>query len=225
MDKTRLHIASIQRLFRECLVYALGCEPDIKIIGQTDSEQSTIKMVLSFTPEILIIDSCISDFNGIEVTRQILSKKPDIKIIVLSTTAVPHYIWRMINLGICGFILKSCSLKDIIRAVHSVSTGNIYLSPDLTDILVKTCAESKDDLFSLLSGREREVLQLIAEGYKTGQIAKKLYISPKTVQVHQSNLKKKLNLPTTAELTKYAVSKGITSLEFVSNQPPTKKQP
>lgn len=218
-------IASIHRLFRESLAHALSQEPDIEVIGGADSGPTAIKTALAVKPDILILDTRISDLNGIEVARQIISQPLEIKIIVLSEAAVPHYIWKMINLGVTGYLLKSSAFREMKKAVHLVAAGELYLAPEVAGILVKRIAaiRFKKSSFSLLSGREREVLQLIAEGYGAGDIAKKLYISPKTVQIHQSNLKKKLNLATTAELTKYAVSKGITPLDFVAPHQPKLK--
>jgi len=220
MGQTRLLIASIHRLFRDSLAHALNGEPDIDIIGEADSGPSAIETALSLKPDIVILDTRISDLNGIEVARQIISQTSAIKIIVLSEAAVPHYIQRMINLGVAGYLTKSCSLKEIKKAVHSVAAGDVHLSPEVAGIMVKTISvkRSQGSPLSLLSRREREILQLIAEGYRPGDIAKKLYISPKTVQIHQSNLKKKLNLTTTAGLTKYAVSKGITPLDFIEKK-------
>jgi len=222
MDQTRLVIASIHRLFRDSLTHALNGDPDIQVIGEAGSGPSAIEKALSLIPDIVILDTRISDLNGVEVARQIISRNPKIKIIALSEAAVPHYIQRMIKLGLAGYLIKSCSLNEIKKAVHKVAAGNRYLCPEVAGIIAKTVSSKgvKDSSLSLLSGREQEVLQLIAEGYGPKDIAKKLYISPKTVQNHRSNLKKKLNLTTTAGLTKYAVSKGITPLDFIIPQSP-----
>lgn len=217
MDKTRLVIASANRLFRESLAFALNKAPGLEVIGGAADGPRVFDTALALKPDILILDTYSSDLKGIEVVRKIRSEDPDIRIITLSESAVPHYIRGMVDLGIDGYLLKSSPLKNMIKAIHSVAAGKMHLCPEVAGILVKTISSdtSQKRLFSVLSGREREVLQLIAEGYKPGDIAKKLYISPKTVQIHQSNLKKKLNLTTTAGLTKYAVSKGITPLDFI----------
>lgn len=221
MNKTRVLISCIHRLFRESLAHAIGKEIGIEIIEKTDPSLGEIETALSLKPDIIIMDTCISGLNRIEAIRQIISQIPDSRIIALSKTAIPHDISRMINLGVKGYLLKSSPVKELIQAIHSVTVGKIHLSPEMAGLLVKTISARtpNHDLVSPLSCREREVLQLIAEGYRPKGIAKKLYISPKTVQIHQSNLKKKLNITTTAGLTKYAVSKGITPLDFIVNHP------
>ncbi len=214
-------IADIHRLFRESLGCAFNGEPDIDVIGEADSGPSAIETTLSLKPDIVILDTRISNLNRMEVASQIIYQNPEIRIIALSESAAPHHIRRMITLGVAGYMVKSCSLKEMKKAVHSVAAGGSHFSPEVAGILAKTIStqRSPHSSFSLLSGRELEVLQLIAEGYRPADIAKKLYISPKTVQIHQSNLKKKLNLNTTAGLTKYAVSKGITPLDFMESRP------
>ncbi|MDD9305250.1 MAG: response regulator transcription factor [Desulfobacter sp.] len=225
MNETRLFITGTQRLFRESLVNTVAREDGIQVSGEADSGLSTIDSVACLAPDILILETALPDMNGMEVVRQIISQNPKIKIIALSKTANPEFVWGMINLGISGYLLRSCPLKELITAVRIVAKGEIYLSAAVAGSVVKNILDQKvaNPIFSILSNREREVLQLIAEGYKPQAIAQKLFISPKTVQTHQSNLKKKLKLNNTAELTKYAVSKGITTLNFIIKGRPATK--
>ncbi|MCG8686997.1 MAG: response regulator transcription factor [Desulfobacterales bacterium] len=215
MAEIKLFIASSQRLFRESLVHAISKGYGITVVGETDNGYSTINQVIELQPDIVVLETNLPDQNGVETARQILTRNQNIKIIALSKVAVPHYVWRMLETGISGYILQSSPLKEFINTVYSVAKGEIYLSPQVAGMVVKTLSdkEAQEITPSVLSSREREVLQLIAEGYKPSQIADKLFISPKTVQIHQANLKKKLKLSSTAELTKYAVVKGMTPLE------------
>ncbi len=222
MKHIQIIIAGSQRLFRESLSNAFKAYDDLTIAEEANSGSSVIEKVSALCPDIVILDTNLPDMDGLEAVQLILSKIPKIKIIALSEVAVPHYVWNMINLGVSGYLLKSCSLKELVNAVHMVVSGQIYLSPEIAGMVVKTISASipQDPVFTLLSQREREVLQLISEGYKPKEIAKKLFISPKTVQIHQTHLKRKLSLTNTAELTKYAVAKGITSLDFFVRHPP-----
>ena len=222
MDPIRVIIASTQRLFRESLARALSREKDIQVIGEAGSDTAIVDQAHTLKPDIIIFETDTQDLTCNDIICRIRSKNKKIKIIVLARTATFNSVWQHIHSGVLGYLLQSSPLNDLPRAIRSVANKEIYLCPEVAGILVKTisASKSKDPVFSVLSSREREVLQLIAEGNKPGVIAEKLFISPKTVQVHQSNLKKKLNLKTTAELTKYAVSKGITPLEFIFRKRP-----
>ncbi|WDP92789.1 MAG: response regulator transcription factor [Desulfobacter sp.] len=217
MERIRLLIAGLNRLFRESLAHFLNSRPDMAVVGKTESAAETLETAQALEPGIIILDTRLPDTGGIEAARQLIALQGNIKIIALSESSAPHYAWRMINMGVSGYLLTSAPLGELVKTIRSVARGELRLSPEIAGIVVKTMAERPfpDKAAGKLSGREREVLQLIAEGYKPGQIAKKLYISPKTVQIHQASLKKKLNLTTTAALTKYAVSKGITPLEII----------
>jgi DNA-binding NarL/FixJ family response regulator len=216
MKITQIIIASSQRLFRESLSNAFQGFDNIKIQGEVNSGKSVVDLAGTLCPDIIILDTNLPDMDGLKVVQRLISNTPKTKIIILSEVTIPHYIWNMINIGISGYLPKSCSLEELVNAVHMVVTGQLYLSPEIAGLVVKTISATapRDPVFTLLSQREREVLQLISEGHKPKEIAKKLFISPKTVQIHQTNLKQKLNLTNTAELTRYAVAKGITSLDF-----------
>ncbi len=222
MKPTQIIIAGSQRLFRESLSNSFKYYDHLTVQEEANSGSSAIAKVTALCPDIVILDTNLPDMDGLEVVQCLISKIPKIKIIALSEVAVPHYVGNMINKGVSGYLLKSCSLGELVDAIHMVVSGQIYLSPEIAGLVVKTISASmpRDPIFTLLSQREREVLQLIAEGHSPKEIAKKLFISPKTVQIHQTHLKRKLNRTNTAELTRYAVAKGITSLDFFVRHPP-----
>jgi DNA-binding NarL/FixJ family response regulator len=157
------------------------------------------------------------DLNGIEATKQILSKSPDIKIIALSMHSDATFVTEMLKSGAAGYLLKDCAFEELIRAIRTVIDGKTYLSPSISGVVVEDYIYrlSKPDFSDsdVLSDREREVLQLMAEGGTTKQIAQKLHISVKTVETHRRQIMSKLDVHTVAELTKYAIRKGLTSLE------------
>ena len=217
MGKTKIIIADDHMIVREGLITSFNREKSFEVIAEADSGQEAIRLSLEHFPDIVIMDISMPDLNGMEATRQILSKNPNIKIIALSMHTKKLYVMGMLNAGISGYLSKSCSFKELLKAIEVVLSGKIYLCHDVARFVVESAlapGQNKGDpRFSLLSQREREVLQLISEGHKNKNIADKLHISTKTVQVHRTNLKKKLTLYSTAELTKYAISKGLTSIE------------
>ena len=220
MNPIQVLISSPRRLLMDSLIHAVDTDEQITVL-RPQPGASAAEAALSLAPDIVILEIHVSNMADLETVRQILSADSGTRIIALSDTLVPHHVWRMVNLGVSGYLLTSNPLKDLMTAIGTVASGELYLSPEIAGKIVQTMSATpqKDTLFSLLSGREREVLQLVAEGYRTKEIAKKLYISPKTVQIHQSNLKKKLNLTNTAELTRYAVKNGITPLEYLQVPP------
>jgi DNA-binding NarL/FixJ family response regulator len=163
------------------------------------------------------MDVTMPDLNGIEATRQILAGLPSIKVIALSMHSDNLFVSEMLKSGASGYLLKDCAFEELARAIHVVVDGKTYLSPAISEVVVDdylhhlTRTEPPDS--KVLTGREREVLQLIAEGNSTKQVALKLHVSVKTVETHRRQIMGKLKIHTIAELTKYAIRQGLTSLE------------
>ena len=226
LRKKTLLIVSANRMLRDGLINSFHLADAYQVIAVAESALELRIPAAEHSPDIVLMETPVPDISHVNTTRQILSQYPDIKIIILSTSDAPQRVWDMLNAGVSGYLLNSCPFKELLKAINSALIGQIYLCPEVTgaviDNAMATYQNKKDPIFSLLSQREREVLQLISEGHSAKDIAKKLFISPKTVQTHRAHLKKKLNLSSTAELTKYAVSKGITSLDFFLKNPPPK---
>jgi len=166
---------------------------------------------------MVLMDIGMPDLNGIEATRQILADNPNIKIIALTMHSEKIYVMEMLNAGVSGYVLKSCSFNELTNCIKTVLSGKKCLCKEVKKLMGnQTCPLTNKpvSVFSLLSNKERQVLQLIAEGHKSKKIADKLHISIRTVEVHRAHLKKKLNIQSVAELTKFAVSHGITALEM-----------
>jgi len=218
MKKIKIIIADDHKMVRQGLINLFAMEKNFEIIAETGSGQEVVKLALLHYPDIVIIKNSMPGLNGMVATKQILSKNSNIKIIALSVNRGKQFVMGMLNAGISGYLLKSCSFQELLTAIKVVLSDRLYLCHDVAGIVVESALTSEQNktgsLFSLLSQREREILQLISEGLKNKNIATKLHISTKTVQVHRTHLKKKLNLYSTAELTKYAISNGLTSLEL-----------
>lgn len=224
--KTTVLIVSANRMLRDGLTNSFHLADAYQVLAAAEFSQELIIPAAEHSPDIVLMETPVPNASHVNTARQMLVQYPGSKIIILSTSDAPQKVWDMLNAGVSAYLLNSCSFKELLKAVDSVLLDQIYLCPEVTGAIIDnalaTYQNKKDPIFSLLSQREREVLQLISEGHSAKEIAKKLFISSKTVQIHRAHLKKKLNLSSTAELTKYAVSKGITSLDFFLKNPPPK---
>ena len=223
MEKTKIIIADDHRMVRQGLINLFSTQKNFEVIAETGSGQEVVQLALTHFPDIVIVKIGMPDLNGMEATKQILSKNSTIKIIALSVHTEKQYVMGMLDAGSSGYLLKSCPFQELLTAIEIVLSGRIYLCHDVSRVVVESALSSEQNksgsLFSLLSQREREILQLLSEGHQNKSIAEKLHISTKTVQVHRTHLKKKLNLNNTAELTKYAISKGLTSIDMSPEDP------
>ncbi len=175
-----------------------------------------MRLAREHRPEVAIIDVSMPDLNGIEATRKIRAAHPGIKVIGLSMHADRRYVVEMLRSGALGYILKESAFDELVQAIHSVSKGQTYLSARLADIIIKDYIKEADEArgsaFIRLSNREREVLQLLAEGRTTTQIAQQMNLSVKTIETHRKQIMDKLGIHSLAGLTKYAIREGITDL-------------
>lgn len=215
----RILIADDHGMVREGLRALLDRAPGIEVVAEAHDGRGAIRATQEHAPDIVLMDVGLPGMNGIEATRQITSEDPGPRVIALSAYSDRRYVLNMLKAGARGYLLKDSASEELLRAVHAISRGDGYLSPEITGVVVNRClqgepnAEPETSAFTLLGAREREVLQLIAEGLTTPAIAKRLFISPKTVETHRRNLMRKLGIHTIAELTKYAVREGLTGLE------------
>jgi two-component system, NarL family, response regulator NreC len=208
-------IADDHQIVREGLRSMLEKEPWIKVVGEAEEGRTALRLARELNPDVIIIDVAMPDLNGIEATRQILAELPAIKVIALSMHDDRRFILNMVKAGAKGYLLKDSAFKDLVKAIRVVVANKTYLSSEITDIVVKdyiaTSSSEESSAFYLLSPRERECLQLIAEGKTTNQIAEDLHISIKTVETHRAQLMAKLGVKGVAELTKYAIREGLTT--------------
>jgi two-component system response regulator NreC len=213
MLKTRILLADDHTIFRESLHRLLSDEGDIEVVGDAQDGRETVKLACELLPDIVIMDIAMPLLNGLEATCQIKRQCPQVKVLILSMHDNEEYIRGALAKGAMGYLLKDASSRELIDAIRAVHKGESVLSPAITRLVIEDYLRWGDvgveDENDGLSPREREVLQLIAEGYTNKEIADILCISIKTVQAHRSNLMNKLDLHDRGELIKYAIQKKI----------------
>jgi DNA-binding NarL/FixJ family response regulator len=213
----KIILADDHQIVRHGLRSLLSSEPDMEVVGEADNGRAVVRLVQEKSPQVVIMDISMPDLNGIEATRQIVAESPGVKIIALSMHSDSLFVLNMFKAGASGYLLKDCALEELVKAVRTVLNRKIYLSPGISDIVIKDFvigwSPPDSSAYSILTTREREVLQLMAEGRNTNQIAENLCVSVKTVEAHRKQLMNKLDLHSVAELTKYAIRQGLTSLD------------
>jgi DNA-binding NarL/FixJ family response regulator len=214
--KIRVLLADDHKIVRNGLRTLLESQPDLEVVGEAEDGRTTVQMARKLLPDIVIMDIAMPDLNGIEATREITRNLPKVRVITLSMHSEKRFVGEMLKAGACGYLLKDCAFEELITAIRSVYHHKTYLSPMIGDLIVnhfvRTAERTEPTVFYQLSQREREVLQLLAEGKTTKEIGDQLCVSIKTVETHRSHIMSKLDLRSVAELTKYAIREGITSL-------------
>jgi DNA-binding NarL/FixJ family response regulator len=209
-------LADDHKIVRDGLRTLLEKHAEIQVVGEAEDGRETVLQTRKLLPDIVIMDIAMPELNGIEATRQILSESPDVKVIALSMHSDRRFVTEMLKAGASAYLLKDCAFEELVIAIRTVLKGKIYLSPGIAGVVIesyiKSTPRSEVSVFSLLSDREREVLQLMAEGRTTKEIASHLNVSIKTVETHRTNIMTKLDIHSIAELTKYAIREGLTSL-------------
>jgi len=213
----RVLLADDHRIIRDGIGSLLNAEPDMEVVGEAENGHKTIRLVRDLVPDVVLMDVSMPDLNGIEATAQIASEFPNVKIIALSMHQDEHFVAGMLMAGASGYLLKDCSVDELTGAVRSVTKGGVCLSPGIAPHVVKRYIDKVTNGALLhrppLTVREKEVLQLVAEGKTSKEIGSALCISPKTVETHRHRIMGKLGTKNVAELTKYALRIGATSLE------------
>jgi DNA-binding NarL/FixJ family response regulator len=212
---SRILISDDHTLLREGLKSLLQ-KNGFEIAGEAGDGRSAVRLAKKIRPEIVILDISMPFLNGIEATKQICSEAPQAKVIVMSMHSASHFILAALHAGAAAYLLKDSAFEELLVAVTSVLKGQVYLSPAIAGVVVKASRRPPSSKRELLrrktSSREREVLQLLVEGKSTKEIASTLYVSVKTIETHRKQIMDKLNLHTIADLTKYAIREGVTTL-------------
>ncbi len=214
-DNIQILLVDDHKMLLHSLKEAIDQEAGLSVVAQADNGREAIKLALKYAPDIIIMDISMPELNGIEAVRQIIKERPKQKILTLSMHADKHYIMGMLRAGVSGYVLKTNAFEELAHAIRQVAGGNFYVSPEITGVVVNTAindTSSPSVEERELSSREVEILQLIAEGKSNNSMADRLNISKRTVEIHRQNLRKKLGIDTVAELTRYAVKRGIVSL-------------
>ena len=211
-------LADDHAVVRDGLRMILENESDIRVLGTAADGRQAVEKARNLKPDVIVIDIAMPELNGIEATYQILQENPSIKVVILSMHASPEYIYRTLEAGAFGYLLKESASLEVIAAVKAAITGQRYLSQRISDTLVDDYIRLQKgtpefDPLQSLTEREREVLQLVVEGHTSDEIADHLALSPKTVASYRSRLMKKLGLDDLPSLIKFAILHGITPLE------------
>jgi DNA-binding NarL/FixJ family response regulator len=204
-------------MIREGLKALIAQEAEFTVVGEADTGKEIVELARKSGAHVVIMDVSMPDLNGIEATRKLLKANPRIKVVALSGHANREFVREMLKAGASAYVLKSRAYEDLVRAIREVMNEKKYLSPDIARGVVDEYVEMSSSLgekpaFVVLTDREREALQLIAEGKSTKEAAAALGVSIKTVETHRRNIMEKLNLQSVAELTKYAIREGLTSV-------------
>lgn len=213
----KILVADDHSIIRQGLCALLEKQPDIEVIGAVEDGQKAIQLVKELSPDIIIMDVTMPNLNGIDATRKIIDLLPEVKVIALSMHSSRRFVAEMLKAGASGYILKECLFDELIEAIRTVLNGEIYLSHKITGVVVDDYVKRMSSKIKAegpaLTEREREVLQQLAEGKSTKQIALHFHVSDKTIESTRRNIMEKLGIYTVAELTKYAIREGLTPLE------------
>ena len=213
----RIVLADDHTIVRYGLSRAFEQETDIDVVGLAQNGLSAVRLVKELSPDAVVMDISMPDLNGIEATHQVLKILPRVKVVALSMHSSDKYVREMFRAGASAYLLKDCPFEELVEAIRTVIDGKTYVSPSISGLVINNylgkSGEVEDSAFSVLSRREREVLQLLAEGNTTKQVGKRLHISPKTVEVHRIRIMNKLDIDNIAQLTKYAIQEGLTQAD------------
>ena len=213
----KILLADDHKITRDGLKALLENQDNLRVVGEAENGRQAVRLALDLEPDVIVMDINMPELNGIEATRQILAELPATKIIALSMYSDKRYVVGMLKAGVSGYLLKNCAFDELVAAISAVMKNQNYMSQKIAGTVMKDYAsilESSDSSpASQLTVREREVLQLIAEGLKTKDIAARIHVSVKTVETHRQQIMRKLNAKSVAELTKIALREGLTSLD------------
>jgi DNA-binding NarL/FixJ family response regulator len=212
----RILVADDHRIVREGLRHLLEKRTDFEVVAEAADGESAVRLATELSPNIAILDISMPGLNGIEATRRIVAERPGVRVLILSMHSDRRFVIESLKAGAAGYLFKDSAFDELVRAIEVVAARGVYLSPSITEMVVRDyvaqVACDGDAAFSVLSPREREVLQLMAEGRSTKAIAARLAVSVKTVEGYRQQVMEKLNLHSVAELTKYAIREGLTEL-------------
>jgi len=216
MKKLRILLADDHVVMRSGLRALLERQPNLEVIAESDNGRNTVELAGSLKPDVVIMDVAMPMLNGIEATKTIVAEQPTTAVIILSMHADESYVMRALKAGARGYLLKDSAPADLLNAIQAVSQNRSFFSPKVSRILAEDYVrvlkqKGGVDSYDLLTSREQEILQLVAEGKANKEVAAALNISPYTVETHRKHILEKLNLHNPAELILYAVRKGIIS--------------
>jgi len=212
----KILIADDHQLFREGLINLLSDAKNIEIVAHAENGKDAIDKAIIHKPDIVIMDIRMPELSGVEATTQLTEKLPETKVIALSMHSEKHYVKGMLEAGAVGYIFKNCTYAQLITAIETVYSGKKYLSNEITEVLINDYLDNvngDEETHEELTEREMEVLKLYADGKTTRDISEELFVSVKTIGTHKQHIQEKLNLKTTVDMIKYALKRGIITLD------------
>ena len=215
MSKIRILVADDHTVIRRGIVGLLNAQPDMEVIDEAGTGREAVAKAEATAPDVVLLDVAMPDLNGLGATRTIKAQLPGVQVLILTMHDRADYLFQALRAGASGYVLKGADTEDLLTAVRAVAQGGVYLYPQVARELLGDYlrrVESGEDAaggYDGLSDREREILQLIAEGKTATQIAEDLHISPHTVQSHRDNIMTKLDLHDRAALIRYAIRRGL----------------
>ncbi len=211
---TRVLVADDHEIFVEGLSALLSSEPKLEVVGKVTNAQQAVRQVREQEPDVVIMDLSMPDMSGIEATQLIRAERPGVKVLCLSMHADRGYVMGALDAGASGYLLKDSAKRELVNAIHAVMADQVYLSPAVAGMVVDAAKSSTaTPALELLTERERQILKMLAQGCCTREIADRLHLSVKTVGTHRSHIMSKLEIHSIAELTKFAIREGLTSVE------------
>jgi DNA-binding NarL/FixJ family response regulator len=207
-------LADDHQVVRQGLRAILEGERNLRVVGEAGNGIEATRLVERLRPDVLVLDLMIPGLSGLEVTRQLAKRSPKTRVVILSMHGDKSYVLEALKNGAAGYVLKDCSADELIKALHEAAVNRRYLSPPLSDSAIDAYVQQAGvttDPYDSLSNREREVLQLAAEGHTNAEIGKRLFISPRTVEIHRANMMAKLDLRNHTDLIRYALKRGVIS--------------
>ena len=210
----KILIADDHGVVAEGLKHLIDAQPDMEVIATVGDGREAVRIAREAQPDVVIMDLSMPELNGADATRAVLERDPKCRVIILSMYAEREYVRRALKAGASGYVVKRSAAKEVVDAIRAVFAGQRYLSPKVADVVIDDYAgDEKGDPLARLSAREREVLQLLAEGRTGAEIAARLALSQKTVETYRARLVEKLGIRDVAGLVKFAIQRGIVSLD------------
>jgi len=211
---TRVLLADDHEIFVEGLRSLLNKEPQLEVVGAVTDGSQAVRQVLELEPDVVIMDLSMPDMSGIEATQLIKTERPEVKILCLSMHSDKGFVMGALDAGASGYVLKDGAKRELLEAIRAVTADQVYLSPCVARMVVEAAkSNGATPALGLLTERERQVLKLLAQGSTSKAIADRLHLSVKTVGTHRNHIMEKLNIHSIAELTKFAIREGLTSVE------------
>ncbi len=215
---TRILLVDDHQIMREGLMSLMSGEPDLEVVGDASDGRQAVQMARRLRPDLVVMDISMPGLSGIEATRQILAELERVRVLALSMHADPRFVAGALEAGAHGYMIKDCTSQELLKCIRTVANGGTYLSPQVAEVVVKGFVrrlgeETGTPPASVLTPREREVLQLLVEGHTAKQVAERIHLGVKTVETHRRNIMEKLGLNNLVDLIKYAMREGVVSLD------------